>query len=95
LAAALLTLKDGLRTVPGDFWKTYMSSKQIVSMMAGVVVEILVKPGDAVSDGMDVAILESMKMQLPVTADKAGKVAQIKVKSGDFVNEGDAIIELE
>jgi acetyl-CoA carboxylase biotin carboxyl carrier protein len=64
-------------------------------MMAGVVVELLVKPGDTVSDGMEVAILESMKMQLPVQSDKAGKVAQIKVKSGDFVNEGDAIIELE
>ena len=32
--------------------------KQVCSMMAGVVIEILVKQGDAVEDGMDVAILE-------------------------------------
>lgn len=63
-------------------------------MMAGVVIEILVKPGDQVSDGTDVAILESMKMQLPVASNESGKVEEVKVASGDFVNEGDLIITL-
>ena len=62
--------------------------------MAGVVVEVLVKPGDEVTDGMDVAILESMKMQLPVSSTEVGKVEEVKVASGDFVNEGDLIITL-
>ncbi len=69
--------------------------KQIASMMAGVVVELLVKPGDGVTDGMDVAILESMKMQLPVQSDQAGVVKEVKVASGDFVNEGDVLMVLE
>ncbi len=64
-------------------------------MMAGVVLEVLVKAGDQVSDGQEVAILESMKMQLPVQATLAGKVSAVKVNSGDFVNEGDAILDLE
>lgn len=64
-------------------------------MMAGVVLEILVKAGDSVSDGQEVAILESMKMQLPVNSTLAGKVVAVKVNSGDFVNEGDAILDLE
>ena len=68
--------------------------KQIVSMMAGVVVEILVNSGDAVTDGMDVAILESMKMQLPVASDQEGKVTEVKVAIGDFVNEGDVLMVL-
>lgn len=68
--------------------------KQVCSMMAGVVVEVLVKPGDDVTDGMDVAILESMKMQLPVSSSEVGKVEEVKVASGDFVNEGDLIITL-
>jgi acetyl-CoA carboxylase biotin carboxyl carrier protein len=63
-------------------------------MMAGVVIEILVKPGDQISDGTDVAILESMKMQLPVASSESGKVDEVKVSSGDFVNEGDLIITL-
>ncbi len=75
-----------------DFAETCM--KQICSMMAGVVVELLVKPGDAVEDGMDVAILESMKMQLPVASTETGKVEEIKVTSGDFVNEGDLLMVL-
>ncbi|MBK9145643.1 MAG: biotin/lipoyl-binding protein [Cyanobacteria bacterium HKST-UBA02] len=69
--------------------------KQIASMMAGVVVDVLVKPGDEVTDGTEVAILESMKMQLPVQSDQTGKVKEIKVSQGDFVNEGDLLIVLE
>lgn len=69
--------------------------KEIASMMAGVVLEVLVKPGDNVSDGMDVAILESMKMQLPVQADKDGTVKEVKVNTGDFVNEGDLLVVLD
>jgi acetyl-CoA carboxylase biotin carboxyl carrier protein len=69
--------------------------KQVASMMAGVVIDILVKPGDEVTDGMEVAILESMKMQLPVSSEQSGKVAEIKVASGDFVNEGDVLMTLE
>ncbi len=64
-------------------------------MMAGVVLEVLVKAGDQVTDGQEVAILESMKMQLPVQSTLSGKVSAIKVNSGDFVNEGDAILDLE
>ncbi len=69
--------------------------KQVASMMAGVVIDILVKPGDEVTDGMEVAILESMKMQLPVASEQSGKVAEVKVASGDFVNEGDVLMTLE
>ena len=64
-------------------------------MMAGIVIEILVKKGDQVSDGQEVAILESMKMQLPVQANASGKVSEVKANNGDFVNEGDALLVLE
>ena len=75
--------------------KRKRNMKQVTSMMAGVVLEVLVKAGDQVSDGQEVAILESMKMQLPVQSTLAGKVSAIKVTNGDFVNEGDAILDLE
>ena len=63
-------------------------------MMAGIVVEVLVKPGDAIHDSQDVIILESMKMQLPVQANVAGTVSEVKVSPGDFVNEGDPLVLL-
>ncbi len=69
--------------------------KQVAAMMAGIVVEVLVRPGDTISEGQDVVILESMKMQLPVASNLSGTVAEIKVASGDFVNEGDPLVVLE
>lgn len=64
-------------------------------MMAGTVVEVLVAVGDSVSSGQDVIIIESMKMQLPVTSEVEGKVTAVKIAAGDFVNEGDVIVVLE
>ena len=69
--------------------------KQITAMMAGTVVEVLVKSGDAIAEGQDVIIIESMKMQLPVQSEIEGKVKEVKVNSGDFVNEGDTIAVLD
>ncbi|MBY0551411.1 MAG: acetyl-CoA carboxylase biotin carboxyl carrier protein subunit [Candidatus Obscuribacterales bacterium] len=68
--------------------------KQINAMMAGTVVEILVAKGDQITDGQDVVILESMKMQLPIAAEVSGLVSEIKVAAGDFVNEGDVLMVL-
>jgi acetyl-CoA carboxylase biotin carboxyl carrier protein len=69
--------------------------KQISAMMAGTVIEVLVKNGDEVNEGQDVIIIESMKMQLPIQSELTGKVSEVKVASGDFVNEGDALVVLE
>ena len=63
--------------------------------MAGTVIEVLVNPGDSVSEGMDVVCLESMKMQMFIPSDDVGKVKEVKVSAGDFVNEGDTLIVLE
>jgi acetyl-CoA carboxylase biotin carboxyl carrier protein len=63
--------------------------------MAGTVWQVLVKPGDRVSAGQDVLILESMKMEIPITAETAGTVKAVRVKEGDFVNDGDVVVELE
>jgi acetyl-CoA carboxylase biotin carboxyl carrier protein len=68
---------------------------RIVSNMAGVVLEFLVKPGDRVVIDQDVVMLESMKMQIPVQATAAGTVTAIKASEGDFVDDGDVLLEVE
>ncbi|MED4778149.1 biotin/lipoyl-binding protein, partial [Bacillus atrophaeus] len=45
--------------------------------------------------GQEVAILESMKMEIPIVADTAGKVREVKKNEGDFVDEGEVLIELD
>lgn len=62
--------------------------------MAGTVIEVLVSPGDTVSEGMDVVCIESMKMQMFIPAEAEGTVKEVKVAPGDFVNEGDTLILL-
>lgn len=69
--------------------------KRIVSNMAGVVLEFLVKPGDQVTVDQDVVMLESMKMQIPVQSTVAGTVTALKVNEGDFVDDGDVLLEVE
>ncbi|WP_111645659.1 acetyl-CoA carboxylase biotin carboxyl carrier protein subunit [Paranoxybacillus vitaminiphilus] len=68
---------------------------QVVATMAGNVWKIVVSIGEQVTEGQDVVILESMKMEIPIAAETSGTVKEIKVQEGDFVNEGDVLIELE
>lgn len=70
-------------------------SNSITANMAGTVIDVLVKAGDTVSEGMDVVCIESMKMQMFIPSEGEGKVKEIKVGAGDFVNEGDTLIVLE
>jgi len=69
--------------------------KRVVSNMAGVVLEFLVKPGEKISVDQDVIMLESMKMQIPVQSTVEGTVKEIKVHEGDFVDDGDVLLEIE
>lgn len=68
---------------------------QIVSNMAGNVWKILVNIGDAVEEGQNVVILESMKMEIHIISEASGTVKEITRNEGDFVDEGDVLIILE
>jgi len=67
----------------------------VLSDIAGVVLEVLVREGDNVTEGQEVVNLESMKMEIPVQSTASGRVAAIKVAEGDFVDEGQLVLVLE
>ena len=69
-------------------------AKVIKAHITGTVWKIEVKTGDDVGEGTVVAILESMKMEMPVEAEDSGKVETIHVKEGQPVNEGDPLVTL-
>ncbi len=69
--------------------------KKVVSNMAGVVLEFLVKAGEQISVDQDVVMLESMKMQIPIQSTVSGTVKSLKVNEGDFVDDGDVLLEVE
>lgn len=69
--------------------------KQVAANMAGTVINVLVQLGDEVSEGQDVLVLESMKMEVPIQSEVVGKVVEIKANIGDFVNDGDILVVVE
>ena len=68
---------------------------EIRAPITGSVWKVLVGDGDAVSAEEVVAILESMKLEIPVEAESAGTITLVLVSEGDAVTEGDAMFELE
>ena len=67
----------------------------IESTVSGTILQILVAPGDAISVDQEVAIIESMKMEIPVLAEIAGIVDEVLVFEGDTIEEGDVLASLE
>lgn len=69
--------------------------KAITASLAGTVLKVLVKSGESVTIGQEVARLESMKMEIPVESEVSGTVMEVVVKEGDFVNEDDPLFILD
>ena len=67
---------------------------KIASPLPGTVLSINVAVGDSVAVGQTVAVLEAMKMENNISADRAGVVKEICVNKGASVQEGDALIIL-
>ena len=63
--------------------------------ITGTVWKIEVQVGDTVAEGDTVAILESMKMEMPVEAEDEGTVKEILCEEGQSVSEGDTLVVLE
>ena len=66
----------------------------VVSPMPGKVLDIKVKEGDPVESGQVLLILEAMKMENEIMADRSGTVDKIIAAVGAAVNSGDALITL-
>ena len=63
--------------------------------MQGTIVKVLVEVGDSVEAGAGVLVLEAMKMENQINAEKAGTVKEIKVAAGDTVGGGDVLAIIE
>ncbi len=63
--------------------------------MQGTIVKVLVEVGQEVESGATVCVLEAMKMENNIAADKAGTVKEIKVAPGDSVGSGDVVVVIE
>jgi biotin carboxyl carrier protein len=64
----------------------------LVAPMPGVILDVSVKPGDTVTRGQEVAVLEAMKMQNSFKSSRDGTIAEVRVVPGQAVGHGDAIV---
>ena len=68
---------------------------EIEAHITGTVWKIECAVGDKIEEGDTVAILESMKMEMPVEAEDAGTVVEIVCEEGQAVSEGDVLVVLD
>ena len=67
----------------------------VKSPLPGVILDIKVNVGDTVKKGQVIIILEAMKMENNINADKDGKITAINVSKGDSVLEGNDLVIIE
>ncbi|HEY8525544.1 MAG TPA: acetyl-CoA carboxylase biotin carboxylase subunit [Acidimicrobiales bacterium] len=66
-------------------------SGEVTVPMQGTIVKVLVSPGDTVEVGQTVCVLEAMKMENNITAEKAGTISEVRVEAGQSVGSGDVV----
>lgn len=72
-----------------------VSGNAIKTPLPGVIIDVKVAVGDVVKKGQTVVVLEAMKMENNINADRDGKVVAIQVAKGDTVADGAVLVVLE
>ncbi len=68
---------------------------EVISPLPGLVATVHVAVGDTVASGDPVVTLQSMKMEIPITAEADGAVTEILVGEGDEIDTGAVIARLD
>ena len=90
-----VSLADGAVEAPAPSSSAASAGgSSVTAPLPGTVLKVLVNVGDQVSAGDTLLILEAVKMENEIKADKDGKVAEIKVSNGSVVSAGDLLVTL-
>lgn len=88
VAAAVPAAKPAARSLSAG------SAGNVIAQMPGTIVDVAVGPGDRVTRGQTLLILEAMKMANEVVSPQDGIVQEIRVAKGASVNAGDVLVVL-
>jgi len=94
----IVTINRPAQTIVAPIVKpqsTTLLNPSLRSPLPGVILEIFCKIGDNVKKGQKILILEAMKMENTINAEKDGVVKEIKVNRGDSVLEGAELVIIE
>lgn len=67
---------------------------EIKAPMGGKVIKVSVNVGDSIAEDDEVAVLEAMKMEMPILAEEDGTVAEVKVSAGETVEAEQVLVVL-
>ena len=70
-------------------------AKSIKAPLPGVIIKVLVKPGDKITEDQDVCTLETMKMENAIKAERSGIVTAVNISPGQSVQQEEVLIELK
>ncbi len=79
-------------TLPGPK-KLESDTNQILAPIPGVIISVLVHPGDEVSHGQALCVLEAMKMKNTIRSPRAGTINKVNVLPGQSVQHRDVLVE--
>lgn len=69
--------------------------RTVKAYMPGRVVEVRVRAGETVESGQPMIVLEAMKMQNEIQAERSGVVSRVFVSAGEAVEGGDPLVEID
>ncbi|MES2526853.1 MAG: biotin/lipoyl-containing protein [Bdellovibrionota bacterium] len=87
--------REGTIYVAGKTAKKAVATGSLVSPMPGKIFKVIKEVGSSVVKGEAILILEAMKMEHSIRADKDGKVKKIMFKTGELVQGGVILAEVE
>jgi acetyl-CoA carboxylase biotin carboxyl carrier protein len=68
---------------------------EVEALVPGMVTEVLVGPGATVEAGQELLLIESMKMEVPLVAERGGRVVEVLVQVGEPVDAGQVLMRLQ
>ncbi|MDL2320048.1 biotin/lipoyl-binding protein [Alistipes sp. OttesenSCG-928-B03] len=71
------------------------SAMALKSPLPGVILDVVVREGDTVKAGQTLLVLEAMKMENNIEADRDGVIERISARKGDSVLEGDVLLTIK
>ncbi len=84
-----------ITTVPAEKPLPKDRKGAVLSPIQGMILRLLVKPGDKIGKGKPILVLESMKMEMPIEAPHGGEVKEIFVYETEMINAGDLLMTIQ
>ena len=86
---------DSMVEKMGLLVNTAQKVSSIKAPMPGLIIDLMVKPGDAIEEGTPLLVLSAMKMENVILAEGEGVIKSVEIKKDDAVDKGQVLIEME